>query len=283
MSIQLRMLVTAGVLAILLLGLGELAARQQYHAAGAMANPPADCPAGAHDLNYFRVILTIAITYFLVTPALCLFAFRVPREPMGAWLAFWTASYATYLVHLYWAIAGMMGGQWRFVFDCPHLVNHPWNDTALTFAWGLDVVLAWIGVARRRDFWDSPRWDAGLPRVRPPLALRRSHRGLDHQGRELVHPRAGLLHDDRRAGLRVGRLVIKPFDSNSLGARLYIGLFEVINRFVPWHRLPTQLAVREPGGLSRDAPGQESVQHLGHPRHKRAPSREASPSMTRSS
>jgi len=86
-----RQLATVAVLTLILLGLAELSAHQQYHELVAEVNPPAACPAGAHDLNYFRVILTIAAVYILVTPALCLFAYRVPREPMGAWLAFWTA------------------------------------------------------------------------------------------------------------------------------------------------------------------------------------------------
>lgn len=238
-----RLFVTVGVLAILLLGLGELAAHQQYHAAQVMENPPTNCPAGVHDLNYFRVILTIAITYFLVTPALCLFAYRVPREPMGAWLAFWTASYAIYLVHVYWAISGMMGGQWRFVFDCPHLVNHPWNDTALTFAWGLDVILAWIGVASHRDFWDSPRWVRAF-RGFVHLWLFAALTGVWITKAENWYIRGlGFLMTTAVLVFALGRLVIKPFDSNSLVARLYIGLFRIINTFVPWHRLPTQMAV----------------------------------------
>src|SRR5579885_2973608 len=94
-----RQLATVAVLTLILLGVAELFARQQYAAVQAERSPPAACPAGEHDLNYFRVILTIAAVYVLVTPALGLFAYRVPREPMGAWLAFWTAAYGVYLIH----------------------------------------------------------------------------------------------------------------------------------------------------------------------------------------
>jgi hypothetical protein len=240
---SIRLYLTVGVLALLFLGLGELFAHQQYDAFKAEESPPATCPAGAHDLNYFRVIVTIAITYILVTPALCLFAYRVPREPMGAWLAFWTASYATYLVHVYWAISGMMGGQWHLVFECPHLVNHPWNDTLLTFAWGLDVILAWVVVGSQRDIWQSPRWVRAF-RGFVHLWLFAALTGVWISKAENWYIRGlGFFMTVAVLVCAIGRLVIKPFDSNSLGARLYVGLFKVINMFVPWHRLPTYMAV----------------------------------------
>ena len=236
-------LVSVGVLTLILLGLGELYAHQQVGELRAAESPPATCPAGEHDLNYFRVIVTIAIVYVLVTPALCLFAYRVPREPMGAWLAFWTAAFVVFLVHVYWAIAGMMGGEWRFVFECPHLVNHPWNDTALTVAWGLDVFLAWMVVLTVGDIWKSPRWMRAF-RGAVHLWLFAALTGVWITKAENWYIRGlGFFMTVAVTAFGLGRLIIKPFDSNSLGARLYVGLFKVINLFVPWHRLPTWLAV----------------------------------------
>src|SRR5262249_13161410 len=39
------------------------------------------------------------------------------------------------------------------------------------------------------------------------------------------------------------RVVIVPFDRDSLSGRLFIWTFEAIDRFIPWHRLPVPLAV----------------------------------------
>jgi hypothetical protein len=238
-----RQLATVGVLTLILLGIGELAAHQQVGELQAADSPPATCPAGEHDLNYFRVIVTIAIVYVLVTPALCLFAYRVPGEPMGAWLAFWTAAFVVFLLHVYCAIAGMMGGEWRFVFECPHLVNHPWNDTALTIAWGIDVLLAWIIVLTTGDIWKSPKW-ARLFRGAVHIWLYVALTGVWITKAENWYIRGlGFFMTVAVLVFGVGRLVIKPFDADSLGAKLYIGLFKVINLFVPWHKLPTWMAV----------------------------------------
>jgi hypothetical protein len=238
-----RQLASVGIVALVLLGAGEIFARQQYGAAQQLANPPAICPAGKHDLNYFRVIVTIAITYILVTPALCLFVYHVPREPMGVWLAFWTAAYLAFLVHVHWAVSGMMGGQWRFVFECPHLVNHPWNDMALMFAWGLDVILAWITVLTAGEIWKAPRWGRafrGFVHIWLFLALT----GVWITKAENWYIRGlGFLMTVAVIAFTIGRLAIKRFDADSFGARLYILLFRGINLLVPWHRLPTPLAV----------------------------------------
>src|SRR5262249_52779026 len=39
------------------------------------------------------------------------------------------------------------------------------------------------------------------------------------------------------------RVVVVEFDRDSLSGRLFLWAFGVIDRFVPWHRLPTPLAV----------------------------------------
>ena len=114
-----RPIAAVGVLTLVLLGLVEPSARNQAAAvaldsgqpamAGAQVPPPSalgassreiECPPDVHDQDYFRVILTIAIVYFLVTPALCLFAYRAPREPLEAWIAFWTFSFLVFLAHV---------------------------------------------------------------------------------------------------------------------------------------------------------------------------------------
>jgi hypothetical protein len=234
-------------LTVVLLGAGELAARQTV--AQAAAPGAADCPPGEHDLNYFRVVLTIAVTYVLVTPALCLFAYRRSGEPMGAWLGFWTAAFVGYLTHLYWAIFGMMGGQFRFVFECPHLVNHPYNDSALTVAWAVDVALAWLVVLATGDVWKSPRWVRAL-RGLVHLWLFGALVGVWVTKAENWYVRGlGFFMTVLVIGFAAGRVVIKPFDSGSLVGRLYVFMFRPINALVPWHRLPTWLAVMNLGAF----------------------------------
>jgi hypothetical protein len=254
-----RQFVTVGLLTLALLGLAELAARQQAPGGVVPVEQGVDCPPGVHDLNYFRVVNTIAVTYFLVAPALCLFAYRKAGEPMGAWLAFWTFAYAAYVVHLYWAIAGMMGGRTELIFRCKNLVEHPYNDTALTIAWGLDVLLAWLVVATTGDIWKSPPWI-------------RAWRGLVHfwlfAALVLVWVTKAENWYVRGVGLAMtvavllsagARIVIKPFDAGSLTGRLYIGAFRVINTFVPWHRLPTWLAVMNLGAFRETLRAQNLV------------------------
>jgi hypothetical protein len=244
--ITFRQFLAIAFVTVVLLAAGELAARQTVAAAAPAA---ADCPPGGHDLNYFRVVLTIAVTYVLVTPALCLFAFRRIGEPMGAWLGFWTAAFVAYLTHLYWAIFGMMGGQFRLVFECPHLVNHPYNDSALTIAWAADVALAWWGVLRYRDVWKSPQWVRVL-RGLVHLWLFGALVGVWVTKAENWYIRGlGFFMTVLVIGFAAARVVIKPFDSGSLVGRLYVFIFRPINALVPWHRLPTWLAVMNLGAF----------------------------------
>src|SRR5262249_47402199 len=153
-----RIFVAVGILALILIVLGELDARRRAPGGEVAISAGEECPPGAHDLNYFRVIHTIAIVYFLVTPALCLFAFRRQGEPMSAWFAFWLFAFLAYVLHLYWAIFGMMGGQFQHIYHCPKLVNHPWHDSALTLAWAIDVALCCAIVISTGNIWQAPRW-----------------------------------------------------------------------------------------------------------------------------
>ena len=272
-------IVTVGVLFLVLLGLSELFARQQAASADlkrqqaglpavsapvelepavpatspvapdAVQDARADCPPVIHDVEhdraYFRVINTIASVYILVLPALCIFAYRRKGEPMGYWLAFWTFAFVMYVVHVLAAVGGMMDWHWHYILTCRLLVNHPYNDIPLSILWGVDVILAWLVVlgSKKHDIWNSPNWvraERGFVHLWLFLALT----GVWITKAENWYIRGlGFALTTLVVLFALARIVIKPFDSNSLAGRLYIGLFNLINVFVPWHRLPTWLGI----------------------------------------
>lgn len=270
-----RQFLTVGVLFLVLLGLSELFAQQQTktealkrdmearraQAAGVPIAPAdlqasvtqtapltatewdADCPPIVRDVHYFRVINTIASTYILVLPALCIFAYRRQGEPMGYWLAFWTFAVLMYIIHVLAAVGGMMNWNWGLIFHCPLLVNHPYNDVPLSILWILDVVLAWGVVLSTGDIWKSPRWV-------------RAERGIVHfwlfvsltgvwitKAENWYIRGLGFTLTTLVILFALARIVIKPFDSDSFVGRLYVGLFHLINIFRPWHKLSTWLAI----------------------------------------
>jgi hypothetical protein len=248
-----RQMISVGLLAILLLGLAEFFARQ--------AAPDAQPTAGLSSLRYIeaheppldrgrhykQVVLTIAVTYVLLIPALCFFAYRRVGEPMGAWLAFWTWSFVAYLVHLYWAIFGMMGGNLWFVTHVPRLVNHPYNDIPMSLAWGLDVVGAWLVVVTTGDLWKSPRWMRAF-RGFVLAWLFAAFTGVWLTKAENWYVRGlGFFLTTSVLIFATLRVVIKPFDAGSLAGRAYVGIFRIINLFSPWHKLWTPMAIANLG------------------------------------
>jgi len=88
-------------------------------AAGACARSE-ELPEVAKDLNYFRVIFSIVVTILLITPAFCLFVFQGRKGPSDNWRNLYTFAYIAYMIHLYWAIFGMMGGDWSMIFGHPN-------------------------------------------------------------------------------------------------------------------------------------------------------------------
>jgi hypothetical protein len=197
-----------------------------------------------HDLNFYRVFYSIAVTIILVIPAFSTFILQRQSGPGKSWRNFWTCSLAAFFVHLYWAIFGMMRGDFSKIFHSPDLVSSPIPDTILTLWWLADVVLAWTLPA-------GIRWI-------------RLQRGLIHvlmffafivaaipQGEGLVRGLGWTMI--YVVGLTaVYRMVTREFDRHTLSGRSYILLFKLINRLILWHRLPTWLAITNLGALREE-------------------------------
>jgi hypothetical protein len=224
--------VLTGVVTATLLALALWAARQE---AGRAAQPI------PWDLHFYRAFFTLAVALVLVTPAFCLFVLQRPDGPSDSWRNLWTFSFVAYLVHLYWAVFGVMGGGFSQIFHRPDLVSSPILDTVLIAWWALDLVLSWT--ASR-----TPRWV-------------RLQRGLLHLILFVGFVATSIPHNQglvRVLGVLMTTLVLlslawrvvsRPFDPDTLTARLYTGTFGLINRLVPWHVLPTPLAVLNLGAF----------------------------------
>src|SRR5271169_3674204 len=205
----------------------------------------------AHTFAYDIVIASILVTVLLLTPALGFHIFSRSNAPNTYWRAFWTVAYLAFLVHISWAVFGTCGGDWNVVFhskvatpqfpECT--IEQPGPDLFLGAWWGLDVLLAWI-------VSDNIKW-------------LRVQRGAVHIlafvmffGATVLAAKAGIAA--RLLGIvmalvvlgcAVLRLILRENDPKSLIAVLYIKFFEFLNLFVPWHKLPTFLAVTNLGAL----------------------------------
>ena len=215
--------VVAGVLAVLLVGLAYVVAVRQ-----SVAVPP------PHDFSYFLATNALAVVIILVTPAFGLFILQRSGASLPGWLSFWTFAYLVYLLYIGASLSvgtgsGFIEGQRR---EPAHL---PWIDWVLVVWWGLDVVLAFT-----------------VGGTTGPLRLGRGALHLILFAVLLVRwlesdawylHALGILMVLAVLIFAIVRVVVVEFDRDSLAGRLFIGAFDVIDRFVPWHRLPTPLAV----------------------------------------
>lgn len=213
------------------------------HLAAALLPLPA---AHADDPSYNHVIFTIYACILLLTPALCFHVFSRPDAANAYWRAFWSFAYLALLVHLYWAFNGSCGGDVTdAIFDqarARHLhpgcvVEHPNPDLLLAAWWGLDVIFAWT-------IKDNVRWV-------------RAQRGGVHLLAFLMFFGAFVLADKAEIGARllgvlmaitvIGcfliHLIVSENDPKSLPMVLSVKFFQLLNRFVVWHKLPTLLSV----------------------------------------
>jgi hypothetical protein len=203
-----------------------------------------------HTVVYYRVIFTAWATIVLLTPALCFHIFSRAGAPNTYWRAFWTFGYLAFLAHFYWTVFGTFHGDWHAIFHSQEgvatnperVVDHPGPDLFLTAGWGLDVALAWLVSDRK--------WV-------------RVQRGAVHMlvftmfvGAFVLAPKAsivarclGILMTLTVSGCFVLRLIVRETDPKSLLAVLYSKSFQLLNRFVVWHKLPTFLAVANLGAL----------------------------------
>jgi hypothetical protein len=204
-------LLAAGVLAAVLLAAAYAAAVVQSR----------DVAPPRNDLPSFLASNALAATIVLATAALVPFILQRSGTPLPGWLGFWTFAFIAFLIHVA-----------RRAEAEAHL---PRLGAIVAAWWGIDLVLAWAGGGTR-----------GLARVA---------RGALHVvvfalllARALASPiwylhALGVLMVLVVLAAVVLRVVIVPFDRDSLSGRLFLGSFNVIDRFVPWHRLPTSLAV----------------------------------------
>ena len=95
---------------------------------------------------FARTVYSVVLSFALAAPALWLFArdiFRYPLTPL--WRLFWTLSFVAFVVHLYYGYFGLFGGDWQAV-TASQTPTIAYLNLIVTALWGLDVVLAWIGV-----------------------------------------------------------------------------------------------------------------------------------------
>ena len=233
------------VLFLVLMALAHGAAELQAWLDARGPTPP------VHTVVHYRVIFTIWVTVVLLTPALCFHIFSRSNAPNSYWRAFWTVAYLSLLTHLYWAVFGTFHGDLYAIFHSQEgvaanpdmVVEHPGPDFFLAAWWGLDVVLAWL-------ISDDRKWV-------------RVERGAVHVlafamvfGATVLAAKAGIVAHLLGiamalavAGCFVLRLIVRESDPKSLLAVLYVKSFQLLNRFVRWHKLPTFLAVTNLGAL----------------------------------
>jgi hypothetical protein len=204
-----------------------------------------------HTALYYRVVHSIWVTIILLTPALCFHIFSRTGTPNSYWRAFWTFSYLAFLVHLYWTIAATFHWDWFEIFhsqigqatDPERVVQHPGPDLALAAWWGLDVLLAWTAS-------NTAKWI-------------KVQRGALHLiafamffGAFVLAAKASTTAHVLGIGMLLAvvssfaiLLVLRESDPHSFSGQLYIKTFQLVNVFVPWHKLPTPLAVANLGAL----------------------------------
>jgi Animal haem peroxidase len=245
------------VLIALALGGGELKAwldSREAVAAAAAATAASGAPVAAavtHTAAYNIVIFTIWVAVVLVTPALCFHIFSRSGTPNTYWRAFWTFAFLAFAVHVYWAVFGTCGGDWNVVFhskvappqypEC--VVAQPGPDFFFTAWWGLDVLLAWIVSQNIK----AVRVERGAVHV---LAFTMFFGATVLASKaEIVARLLGIVMALTVLGCVVVRLIVQENDPKSLIAVLYVKVFQVLNLFVTWDKLPTLLGLLNLGAL----------------------------------
>ncbi len=211
------------------------------HAAAVAMAARHELPIVPETLNYFFVIFSIAVTILFITPAFALFVLQGRSGPSETWRNLYTFAYLSYLIHLYWAIFGMMGGNWRMMFGHPELVMNPRADILVTIWWTVDLALVWL-VALDRPWL---RLERGALQI--ILAVAFIAAAITHGNRMISA--VGYLMLFAILTSIVLRLVLRVYDPNTLSAKLYLRTFQVVNALAPWHVLPTWLALLNLGAF----------------------------------
>ncbi|MCY1059384.1 peroxidase family protein [Nannocystis sp. SCPEA4] len=215
-----------GLLTFGLLALADVAA---HHATEQLGRPL------VRDLNYYQAFYALAATLALVTPAFWMFILQRKDGPSRAWRNLWTCGLVAFMVHLYWTNSAMGEGDCSDALVGAASVDAWRYGVTLASWWLFDVVFAW-------KMPNRPPW-VRLQRGALHLALfiglvaASLPRG---QGLVLVLGVVLLISVLVSAALRV---LLRPYDAESLVGRAFPLLFRSINRFMDWHRLPTWLGV----------------------------------------
>jgi len=197
-----------------------------------------------HTVLYYRVIFTIWASALFLTPALCFHVFSRADALNSYWRAFWTFSYLAFLAHLYWTAFATFHGNWAEIFhsqagpgvDPERVVQHPGPDLFLAAWWGLDVLLAWL-VADHK--W--VRVQRGAVHLLAFVMFFGAFT-LAAKASTTAHV-LGIVMLLAVATSFLLSVLLHESDPKSLISVLKIGSFQLLNKFVAWHKLPTFLAV----------------------------------------
>jgi hypothetical protein len=213
-----------GVLFVVLMTIAYTTAATQSH-----GSPPV-----LHDFAFFFATNALAAAIILATVAFALFILQRSGRHLAGWLSFWSFAYITYGVYLAAWAATRTGDE-----SDPGLWQSPghlsWVDWVLLIGWGLDILLALAG----RGISGPIRLGRGVLHLVVFAVL--LIRSLASESWYL-HTVGILMAVVCLACLPV-RVVVVEFDRDSLTGRAFIGAFDAIDRIVPWHWLPTPLAV----------------------------------------
>jgi hypothetical protein len=195
----------------------------------------------------YRILFTDWVAVALLAPALCFYIFARSGERNSYWRGFWTAAWLAYLVHLGWSAVRLLAGPEGAAaaaevnFQALRPLTVP---LVLAVWWALDVLLAWASTAPNK----AVSVERGLVHLFAfALALRDT---------VLTAAPVGVMARLLGVALLLAvlasfviRLIVRESDPHSLLTLLYVKAFQVLNLFVPWHRLPTFLGVANLGAL----------------------------------
>jgi hypothetical protein len=103
------------------------------------------------DADFLRTHATAWSMTLLATPALYIFASRFRRRPLGEWWRmFWSLGWLMNIVHFYFGLFHLHGGQPLTVFERQGFLL-AFTIFFFTGLWGIDVVAAWL-----RPAWAPP-------------------------------------------------------------------------------------------------------------------------------
>jgi hypothetical protein len=205
------------VLSLVLIGLAHGAAEVAAYLGGEPADP-------------LRARFALWAAVLLVTPALGFYLLKRPGTSGGYWRPFWTFAYLAYVCHFLWSFVAPFDVA---LFGTGRAAVYPALAALLALWWGLDVALP------------AP----GSKAVEVPRGAVHFFAFAFLFGTTFLAPSAGPV--DRLLGVLLAlvvlscsalRLLLRESDPTSLLTALYIKAFQVLNAFVPWHRLPTFLA-----------------------------------------